>query len=160
MGNKTYRDYFTNEEAYIKNKNRADKKIELYRNRFMNNSKWKKLFLAVFSNIHCIKQCEIMNFFDSAIITLKTDLQNIEVENYIFSDCIDNYLFETGEHAVSYREIEYIEFRKCWKENSIGMLIEPKTMKQDTDKIKEILSKAGKFEWCETEEYLRIKGYE
>jgi hypothetical protein len=160
MKNKMYKEYFSNEESYIKNKNRSDKKIELYENKFMNNAKWKRIFLAIFSNTHCIKKCEIIDFFSNATITLKTNLQNIEPENYIFSDCIDNFLFETGEYAVSYREIEYIEFKKCWKGNSIGMLIEPKTMEQDINKIKEVLSKIGKFEWDETEEYLRIKGYE
>jgi hypothetical protein len=39
MKNKMYKEYFSNEESYIKNKNRTDKKIKLYKNKFMNNGK-------------------------------------------------------------------------------------------------------------------------
>jgi hypothetical protein len=104
------------------------------------------LFLTICSNDDIIKSCEIIDFFSSTYIYLKSDLRNTDFDPYINADCIDDYLFETGEYAVSYREIEYIEFKKI--------------SEQDTDKIKEILSKIGKFEWAETEEYLRIKGYE
>jgi hypothetical protein len=109
MGNKTYKDYFHTEESYRKNKIRVDKKIETYTARCMNNSKWKKLFLTIFSNIHFIKHCEIMDFFSGSIITLKTNSGNIEPGKYIYNDCVDNFLFETGEYAVSYREISGVQ---------------------------------------------------
>ena len=125
----------------------------------MNNAKWKKCFLTVFSNIQFIKHCEIVDFFSNSIINTKTDLQDIEAEKYIFDDFIDNFLFIIGEYSVSYREIEYIEFKKYWKEEPLGRLLEPKTIEQDTNKIKEIISKTGKYEWEETEKYLRIYGY-
>jgi hypothetical protein len=35
----------------------------------------------------------------------------------------------------------------------------PKTVERDTNKIKEIISETGKYEWDENEKYLRIIGY-
>jgi hypothetical protein len=157
MKNKTYRDYFLTEEAYLKNKARSDKKIKTYDNEFMNNSKWKRLFLTIFSNIDLITHCEVIDFFSSSIITLRTNSKNTEPEKYIYNDCIDNILFETGEYAVSYREIEYLEFKKQWKNEEIGKQGNQK--EQDTNKIKEIIKKTGQYEWEETDEYLRILGY-
>jgi hypothetical protein len=159
MEKKTYRDYFYTEEAYTKHKIKIDKKIETYNNGFMSNSKWKKLFLKIFSNIYLIKYCEVVDFFSSSIITLKTNLGNIDPKKYIHSDCIDNILFETGEHTVSYREIEYLEFKKHWKSKESGKSGNYKIKEQDTNKIKETLEKTGQYEWEETEEYLRIIGY-
>jgi hypothetical protein len=159
MESKTYKDYFFTEEAYIRHKNRTDKKIKAYNNIFMNNSKWKRLFLTIFSNTDFIKYCEVNDFFSSSIIILKTNLQNIEYEKYIHNDCIDNRLFKTGEYSISYREIEYIEFKKYWREEAKMRLQSPKIIEQDTNKIKEIISETGKYEWGENEKYLRIIGY-
>jgi hypothetical protein len=159
METKTYKNYFHTKEAYLKSKIRTDKKIGTYDNRFMNNSKWKKLFLTIFSNIDSIKHCEVIDFFSSSITTLKTNLGNIEPEKYIHNDCIDNILFETGEYTVSYREIEYLEFRKHWKSKENRKRENIKIMEQDTNKIKETIEKTGQYEWEETEEYLRIIGY-
>jgi hypothetical protein len=159
MENKAYQGYFLTEEAYIKNRIRTDKKIKTYGNRFMNNSKWKKLFLAIFSNIDLIKQCGVMDFFSSSIITLKTNLGDIEPEKYIYNDCIDNILFETGEYTVSYKEIEYLEFKRQWRNTENDFPGNFKIMEQDTSKIKETLRKTGQYEWEETGECLRIMGY-
>jgi hypothetical protein len=145
MENKTYKDYFFTEDAYIKNKNRTDKKIAAFNTKYMNNAKWKKLFLVLCSHIGYIKYCEIHDFFSSSRIFLKRNLQNTAYKNYIYTDCIDNCLFETGEYAVSYREIEYI--------------ILAGRNKQDTNTIKELITKTGRYEWDENEAYVRIIGY-
>jgi hypothetical protein len=109
----------------------------------MNNSKWKKLFLTIFENNNIITECEIVDFFSGTYRFIKNKLENINYMDYIYSDCIDEKLI-TGEHTVSYREIEYIKFKK---------------LKQDVEKTKEIITKTGKYEWEETEEHLRIYGY-
>ena len=150
MGNKTYKDYFFTEEAYIKDKVKIDKKINEYENKFMSNAKWEKLFLTIYLNNDIIKNCEIIDFFSFTYRYIKNNVE--DYKNYIHRDCIDNILI-TGEHSISYREIEYIEFKKKWLEEKIG------TMEQDTNKIKEIISKTGKYEWEETENHIRIYGY-
>ena len=59
MKNKKYKDCFLNleglgaaamEEWYVKKMEMLDKRIEMYNNRFMSNSKWKKLFFTIFMN--------------------------------------------------------------------------------------------------------------
>ena len=44
-------------------------------------------------------------------------------------------------------------------DKQIYRLMTPKIIEQDTNKIKEIISKVGMFQWEETEKYLRIIGY-
>jgi hypothetical protein len=137
-----------------------EKRISSYENKYMNNSKWKKLFLTIFSNINIIKQCEIRDFFNSGYIYIKTNLNNIEYKNYIHNECIDNNLFSGSEYPVcNYKEIEYLEFAKYWNEEASGRLLKQKIIEQDINKIKETISKIGIFEWEETEKYLRIIGY-
>ncbi|MDR2106566.1 MAG: hypothetical protein LBP24_04080 [Coriobacteriales bacterium] len=160
MENKTYRNYFLTEEAYERNKARADKRIKAYGSVCMNNSKWKKLFLALFANIDAIKQCEVIDFFGSSATTLKTRLGGIKPERHIHSDCIDTALLETGEYPVSYREIEYLEFKRYSRNEGIGERgSNQRPLEQDIGKIRGILERAGRYEWEVTEEYIRILGY-
>ncbi|MDR2495474.1 MAG: hypothetical protein LBD24_09665 [Spirochaetaceae bacterium] len=143
MENKLYKDFFLTEEAYIKNKRKADGKIKTFKNRYMSNAKWKKLFLTVFQNGMVLTECEIVDFFGGTYRFIKNSGERTDYSDYIYSDCIDETLV-TGEYAVSYREIAYLE----WKKSN-----------RDGKKIKEILAETGKYEWEETEAYLRIYGY-
>jgi hypothetical protein len=151
---KMYKDYFLTKEAYIKNKTRTEKKIKAYKSSFMSNTKWRKLFLTIYLNHDLIKSCEIIDFFSSTYVYLRNDLKDIDFDQYINTDCIDNYLI-TGEYTVSFKEIEYIEFKKQWKEKT-GTEEE---FEQNIKKIKEIIMATGKYEFEETENYLRIYGY-
>jgi hypothetical protein len=153
---KMYKDYFFTEEAYIKNKKRTEKKIESYENRFMSNAKWRKLFLTIYSNYDIIKSCEIIDFFSSTYIYLRNDLKDMDFDKYINADCIDNYLI-TGEYTISFKEIEYIEFKKKSEEKAKAE--KKNEFDQDIKEIKEIIAKTGKYEFEETENYLRIYGY-
>jgi hypothetical protein len=140
----------------------VNKKISSFENRYMSNSKWKKLFLTLFENIDKVKSCEVFDFFNPGLIYITTDLQNIEYGKHIHNECIDKILLNDsldGGDACYYREIEYLEFLKYWKGRKLGRLVAPKIIYQDTDKIKEVISKIGKFKLEETEEYLRVIGY-
>ncbi|MDR2109367.1 MAG: hypothetical protein LBP28_07940 [Coriobacteriales bacterium] len=160
MKNKTYRDYFLSEEAYARNKAKADKRIQTYDKAYMSNSKWKKLFSALFANADVVKHCEVIDFFGSSATTIKTDLGDIEPEKYIHNDCIDTMLLRKGEHPVSFREIEYLEFRKHGRnEEAKEGGSEKGLSEQDLGKIKEAIEKTGRYEWEVTEEYIRILGY-
>jgi hypothetical protein len=154
---KIYRDYFLTEESYIKYIDKLNKKIETFDNKFMNNSKWKKVFMKIYSNVNIIKQCEAVDFFSSCINILNTNLQN--PQEYIFDDFVDNKIFIAGEYSISYREIEYLEFKKSWEGEYIGRLVNPKILPQDINKIKKTISEIGKFQWEEGENYLRLIGY-
>ncbi|MDR1284609.1 MAG: hypothetical protein LBJ88_00210 [Campylobacteraceae bacterium] len=140
----------------------VNKKISSFENRFMSNSKWKRLFLTLFENIDIVKLCEVRDFFNPCFIFITTDLQSIDYGKHVHNECIDKILLDNsldGGDACYYREIEYLEFLKYWKGGKFGRLMTPKIIYQDTNKIKEIISKIGKFELEETEEYLRVIGY-
>jgi len=170
MENKKYRDcFFGNEKLYKEKMELLDKKIESYNACFMSNAKWRKLFLTIFDNLDIIEQCEIVvlnisNMDDKNIIwTNDVNLTNSKnkINNYILDDYIDTPL-AGGHDPISYREIEYLEFRKHWtkvihKKNQWS----PEWVKkeQNLNKIKERISDAGKFQWEGTEEYIRIYGY-
>lgn len=87
-----YKNYSFTEEAYIKHKHRVDKKIKTFNYRYMNNSKWKKLFITIFANTEIIQWCEVVDFFSSSVILTKTTAQNSKPEQYIYNNCIDDYL--------------------------------------------------------------------
>ena len=76
-----------------------------YNTKLMNNAKWKRLFLVIFSRIAYIQYCEINDFFSSSVSMLKTNIPHDGYDYNDYNDCIDNCLFETGEYAVSYRKI-------------------------------------------------------
>jgi hypothetical protein len=158
MNKRRYKDCFLNkEEWYIKKMEMINKKIGMYNNRFMNNPKWKKLFYTIFINSDIIKQCEISDFFGYQVIELKLNKNIKEVNEYLFDDFIDEYLTD-AEYPISYREIEYLEFRKN-KPEWIGRAVLKTEKLQNTDIIKEIISKIGQFHWEENENYIRIYGY-
>ena len=163
---KIYKDYFlNNEEWYTEKMKLLDKKVKTYENRFMSNTKWKKLFLTIFSNVDVIKQCEIVVLTISEIIdktivwTNNVELTRSidEVNKYLFDDYIDTYL-AGGHNPISYREIEYLEFKK-YNYQWIGTAVLKKEILQNTNDIKVLISKTGQFHWKETEEYIRIYGY-
>ena len=148
-------------EKYDRNE-AIDKKIASFQNRYMSNSKWIKLFLTLYKNIHVIKSCKVNDFINPNVIYITTNLQNIEYEKYIHNECIENILLQNHldcRDVCYYKEIEYLEFLKCWNDRPIYRLIAPKIIEQNTAIIKEIVTGAGKFEWEENEKYLRILGY-
>lgn len=158
MNEKTYRQKFNSEDYFDEHQKRIDKRIAQFSNSFLNNAKWKKVFLTIFSNVDLVKQCEIKDFFSSCYVDLRTELQDVKFEKFIYSDYIDEFI-TTGEYPISYREIEYLEFLKSWNGKFIGKLVKSKPITQDTEKIKKILSTVGQFEWEEYDNSVRLIAY-
>ena len=155
---KTYKDFFFTENAFLKNNERFDKYKSKFTCQFMNNAKWQKVFCAIFSKSNLIRDCEVVDFFSGCVVRLRTELQNVNFEEFIYSDCIDCCI-TTGEYATSYREIEYLEFRRTWEGEHIGKLVPRKVYEQDIEQIKNYLSEIGQFEWELNESYLRLIAY-
>ena len=163
MERNRYKDCFVGmEKWYDKKMKLLDKKIENYNGWFMNNTKWKKTFLTIFENLDTVKQCEIVeftleNYRMRWCNNVKLGKNIEEAKKYLLDDYIHEHL-AGGHDPISYREIEYLEFRK-YDYQKIGALVTKKEVLQNTNKIKELLSKIGQFYWEETEEYIRIYGY-
>jgi len=157
---KTYRDFFLTEDAFLKENERFDKCKRKFTCQFMNNAKWRKVFCAIFSNPNLIQHCEVVTFCGGSgcAVLLLTELQNVNFEEFIYSDCIDEQI-TTEEYATSYRAIEYLEFRKTWVGEHIGKLVPRKTYEQDIEQIQSFLSEIGQFEWDLSENYLRLIAY-
>lgn len=157
-----------NEKWYVDKMKLINEKIETYDCRHMSNTKWRKLFLVILKNINIVKQCEIVEFvFDNCGIHWINDMKltiNIDIiDEYLFEDYISERL-AGGHNPISYREINYIEFRKYYHKD-VSRPSPPHNKydtvnaEQDLDEIKRIISATGKFYWEETEQYLRILGY-
>ena len=155
---KTYKDFFFTEDAFMKNNARFEKYKSRFTCQFMNNAKWRKVFCAIFSKPDLVRDCEVVDFFSSCAVYLRTELQHVNFEEFIYSDCIDSCV-GTGEYATSYREIEYLKFRKTWTNESIGKLVPQKVYEQNIEQIKNFLSEIGQFEWELNEDYLKLIAY-
>jgi len=163
-----YKDRFGgNEKWYLEKMKLLDQKIQSFDCCLMSNSKWRRLFLAILENKSIIKHCEIAEFAFKNNAThwvnsMKLDDENIKGAEFIFGDYIDEH-FAGGHNPISYREIEYIEFRKiyfCRTSHPVHKLKhEDVRMEQDLELIKKILSNVGQFCWDETDQYKRILGY-
>lgn len=158
MNVKTYRQNFLSQEYFDKHQKRIDKKVQDFSNCYLNNAKWKKVFLTICSNADLFKHCEIRDFFSSCFVYLRTELKDINFDDFIYSDHIDQSI-TTADGPISFREIEYLEFEKSWDGEFIGKLVQSKRFTQDTEKIKEILSTIGQFEWEEYENSIRLIAY-
>ncbi len=138
-------------------KQNLDKLLSKFSYSCMNNSKWKKVFIEILRNNEFIKRCEIYDYINPNINELLLD----NISESSFEEISSEYISEkitTGEYSTPYKYIEYIEFLKKW-ENKPYALAKTIIIKQDTDKIKEILSKMGLFEWEEDNNSLKLLGY-
>jgi|GEM_PF-148074 len=145
---KNYRQYFLTQERFDEHQKRIDKRIEKFSNSFLNNSKWRKLLLTIFSNTDLIQHCEINDFFSNCIVNLRIQKKNIKFEDFIYSTHIDPFI-TTADGPISYREIEFLAFDKSWHGEFVGRLVQRKVFTQDMKRIRELLSAIGKFEWEE-----------
>lgn len=144
-----FQDLFLTQQHYDDYIIKLDKQLKKFNHSYMNNSKWKKLFIAIFQNTDLIKQCVVVNLFESANNQLKLDVINFEQE--IHQEFMANSL-NTGEYAIYYKGICYIEFLKIYQ-------TKPTLIKQNIQEIKHYLSGFGMFEFEETKDYLRVIGY-
>lgn len=144
-----FQDLFLTQQHYDDYILKLDKQLKKFNHSYMNNSKWKKLFIAIFQNAALIKQCEVVNLFEPAINQLKLDVINFEQE--IYQEFMANSL-NTGEYAIYHKGICYIEFLKIYQ-------IAPEPIEQNIQEIKKYLSNFGVFEFEETDDYLRVLGY-
>lgn len=144
-----FQDLFLTPQHYDDYVFKLDKQLKQFSYSYMNNSKWKKLFIAIFQNTNLIKQCVVVNIFESGINQLRLDTPT--VEKNIYQEFMLNSL-NTGEYAIYYKGICYIEFLKTHQTN-------PKSMEQNIQEIKKYLSNFGIFEFEETKNYLRVMGY-
>ena len=156
-----------NEKWYIEKMKLLYKKIETYDCRHMSNTKWRKLFLTILRNTDTIKQCEIVEFVFENGVHWVNDMKltvNIDIiDEYLFEDYISERL-AGGHNSISYREINYVEFRKYYHKY-VPRPFPPHNKhdvvkaQQDLGEIKRIISAIGQFYWEETKHYLRILGY-
>lgn len=144
-----FQDLFLTQQHYDDYIIKLDKQLKKFNHSHMNNSKWKKLFIAIFQNTALIKQCEVVNLFEPAINQLKLDV--IHFENDIHQEFMANAL-NTGEYPIYYKGICYIEFLKIYQ-------TKPTLIKQNIQEIKKYLSNFGVFEFEEIKDYLRVLGY-
>lgn len=144
-----FQDLFLTPQHYDDYVFKLDKQLKQFSYSYMNNSKWKKLFIAIFQNTNLIKQCVVVNIFESGINQLRLDTPTVEQD--IHQEFMSNSL-NTGEYAIYYKGICYIEFLKTYQTN-------PKPMEQNIQEIKKYLSHFGVFEFEETKNYLRVMGY-
>lgn len=140
----------------------AEQKLEQITSSFsqsyMNNAKWEKVFTEIINNRDLIKKCEIYDLLYSGINEIKWPIvdeqQKHITQTYISQD------YTTSEYPKTlYKTIVYIEFPKYWSNQAKETLVLEKRITQNTDKIKEKISKLGLFEWEEEEGYLRLMGY-
>ena len=158
MSELDFKQLFLTQEGYEEWVRKRERKLSEFSYSFMNNSKWRKVFIAICENKEIFKKCEIHDFFGrcfNEIIFRKIDEDYID---YISSSYLNNY-FTTSEYKTPYIEIEFIEFLKYWNDEPIGLLIKPKQETQDTHAIKALLEIIGQFQWEENEKHLRIIGY-
>lgn len=143
-------------ELTDKAKLELEKIIHSFSESYMSNSKWKRVFTELIQQKHIIKKCEIFDFFYSGINEMNWEKINDKSSEDITQEYISNNITTSEYPKTYYKEIEYIEFPKNWIEKTDSSSIR-KT--QNTEKIKEILSKKGKFKWEENEHGLKLIGY-
>ena len=139
---------------------KLEKRINSFSESYMSNSKWKRVFMELLKHKSVIRKCEIFDFSNSGINLIHWKNVNGDYSKYLTQEYISNHLTTSEYPKTYYKEIEYIEFPKCWKEETKYELVRNiNEMSQDTETIKTLLSKIGQFEWGEDEDTLKLIGY-
>ncbi len=132
---------------------KMDKNISKYNYSYMCNSKWEKIFLEILKNRNIITDCLIVDHTNGTVNRILWDKVLDTSKKYIHHDYISEEITQ-GEYPTPYKYIEYIEFPKKYKTK-----FSVKKSNQDVDKIKNILSQIGIFEWEEDDMTLKLIGY-
>lgn len=142
--------------SYEKYHEKIDKKTKHFSGRFMNDTKWIKLFETLSQNKDCINKCFEKSIWDD----LLREIHIPAIQD--FSSTYHNKGFKDGPNQPSlFKEIEWIEFPSNWtiKREMRGQSLEPHKFEQDIVKIKSLVQSIGLFEIESDTEKLIIYGY-
>lgn len=128
-------------EKYQKQLNQ---KIATFSGKFMNDTKWTKLFNALCGKSDLIKKCLIKDIWDEKLREITIPNHNKYSETFNQKGFKDVMISGPSE----FKEIEQLVFLKNWTtERKMGFQnLEPHKFEQDIEKIKIIVDQIEKFE--------------
>jgi hypothetical protein len=135
-----------------------ERKIKEFSGRFMNNTKWFKLFKTLSENSEVIKKCSIINIYDDVSRTIEIPTQE---EFFIVYDEKGIKDEPTAGGPMLFKEIRWIEFPATWsiQRTMRDEVLQPLVFDQNLDLIENILVKTGELEIEQDEICLKVYGY-
>jgi hypothetical protein len=147
-------EYSVEDQRYRKN---LDNRIEGFSGKFMNNAKWRKLFMALSENHDIIGKCRVKLVMRETPIDLPIPSRD-EYASVFRKESVDDIL-TCG--PFDFREIEWVEFPKQWiVERQMRLVtLEPFKYEQDILELKRIIDEIGLFEIEIDDKHLVLYGY-
>lgn len=143
-------------ENFQNNHRKLNNQINKFSGKYMNNSKWTKLFYKLSEHHDLVKRC------------LLKDIWN-EIEREIKIPTIENFSTIFQEKGIKdgrcgpheFKEIEQVIFPRTWTKdrNMRAQILEPHFFDQNIEKINSIIKEIGKFETEFNNESLIIYAY-
>lgn len=144
-------------DGNLKYEARLAKKLGSFSGRYMNNSKWTKLFRVLSQHDDVVKKCLIKDVWDNVLRELK--IPSFDEYPMVFNEKGINDTMTGG--PSSFKEIEWVEFPSEWTVNRpMGQqMLEPFTYYQDILEISNKVAVIGELEIELTSEKLIVYGY-